>query len=294
MSLTQHPDDARPASPAPRGPRFWQRLSFYGLLALVGITAASAAYQQQPATPQGLPQAAPTPMDSSPAPVANAASPMDEPIRLITLARQAYQGVRDYACLMIKQERIDGRLGPEETILMKVRTAPFSVYFHWQAPPRLAGQEACYVAGRNNGMMRARAKGLLGAVGFVSLNPNDPRARANSRHAITEAGIGNLIEQFARGWANERQWGQTQVNVGQWDFDRRRCTRVETIHPNAAGGRFLHYRDVVYFDNATHLIIRMEAYNWPRRAGDPGELDEAYSYAHLQLNVGLGDEVFNH
>jgi hypothetical protein len=38
----------------------------------------------------------------------------------------------------------------------------------------------------------------------------------------------------------------------------------------------------------------MEAYDWPRRAGDPGELVESYSYASLRLNVGLRAEVFNH
>jgi hypothetical protein len=271
----------------------WRRFSLYGFLALVGIAVISGAYQP-PAAPQEPPQGAPMPMDSA-APKAVTASPMDEPIRLIGLAREAYRGVRDYSCLMIKQERIDGRLRPPESIVMKVRTQPFSVYFSWEQPNRLAGQQACYVAGRNNGMMRVRPKGVLGVVGFVSLNPNDPRARADSRHAITEAGIGNLIEQFATGWQNERQWGQTEVKVAEYQYEGRRLIRVETIHPtNPPPGRFQHYRDVVYFDKETHLIVRMEAYNWPRHPGDPGDRDELYSYTKLQLNVGLGDEVFNH
>ena len=64
--------------------------------------------------------------------------------------------------------------------------------------------------------------------------------------------------------------------------------------PTNADGHFLYYRDVVYFDKETHLPIRLEFYDWPRQAGDPGQLLEVYSFANMRLNVGLGDDVFNH
>jgi hypothetical protein len=217
---------------------------------------------------------------------------MDEPLRLIAQARAAYAGVRDYTCLLVKRERIGGSLTPDNVLQMKVRTAPFSVSLLWQEPRSLAGQEVCYVAGRNDGMMRVKSSGLLGAIGFVSLDPDDPRARQTSRHRITEAGLGNLIERFARGWEGERALGLTQVRLGTYEYNRRRCTRVETIHPSNPGGKFLYYRNVVYFDQETHLPIRVESYDWPRRPGDPGQLAEVFSYANLRLNVGLGDEPF--
>ncbi|HTU18141.1 MAG TPA: DUF1571 domain-containing protein, partial [Gemmataceae bacterium] len=74
----------------------------------------------------------------------------------------------------------------------------------------------------------------------------------------------------------------------------RRCTRVETIHPTNADGHFLYYRDVLYFDKETHLPIRLEFYDWPRADGDPGQIVEEYGFANMRLNVGLGDDVFNH
>jgi hypothetical protein len=195
---------------------------------------------------------------------------------------------------MVKHERIDGKLQPQATMLMYVRTQPFSVYFRWLEPRSLAGQEVCYVAGRNSDQMRVRPKGLLGAVGFVTVDPNDPRAKAMSRHSIREAGIGNLIAQFDAGWRQEREWGLTQVKVGEYEYDHRRCIRIEAIHPaDAPSGRFLHFRDVVYFDKMTQLPIRMEAYGGPRHPGEGGDLLEVYSYAGLRLNVGIGDDVFN-
>ena len=221
---------------------------------------------------------------------------MDAPLRLIHEAQKAYQNVRDYTCLLIKRERINGRLPPNNVIEMKVRAQPFSVYLRWREPRTEAGQEVCYVAGKNDGKMRVHPKGLLGSfAGWVSLDPNDPRARQTSRRNITEAGIGNMIERFARAWEEERRLHlPTQVQIAEYEYNRRRCTRVEILHPDNASGHFLYYRDIIYFDKETHLPIRVEFYDWPRQAGDPGQLVEVYSFANMRTNVGLGDDVFNH
>jgi hypothetical protein len=234
---------------------------------------------------------APQPTGKAVAP-ATPASPMDEPIRLVTQAREAYSRLQDYSCVLVKRERIDARPPSENVILMNVRARPFSVYLRWQQPRDLAAQEVCYVAGRNKGQMRVRSAGALGVVGFVSLDTNDPRALKTSRHSITEAGIGNLIDRFSTGWEGERRLNLTQVRIGEYEYNKRRCTRVETIHP--ARREFLHYRSIVYFDQQNHLPIRVESYDWPRSQGDPGQLTEVFSFVNLRLNVGLSDAVFNH
>jgi hypothetical protein len=265
----------------------WRLLAVSALMASVLIGDRPSA--QPPASvPPGLPAQAGA---AAPAP---AATPMDEPLRLIRLAAQTYQGVHDYRCLLIKREQLGGRPQPDHVVNMMVRVEPFSVFLHWQAPQNQAGQEACYVQGQNGGKMRVHAAGVLGAVGFVSLDPADPRARQNSRHSITEAGIGNLIKRYHSAWETEQRLGQTQVNVAEYEYNKRRCTRVETIHPVTTQGQFLYYRSVLYFDKENHLPVRAECYGWPRYANDPGELMEVYSFVNLQLNVGLPDSVFKH
>jgi hypothetical protein len=222
-------------------------------------------------------------------------SPLDEPLRLLAEARKRYAEVKDYTCLMIKREQVNDSLQPENVIKMKVRTEPFSVYLRWQEPKNLVGQEACYVAGRNDGKLRVKGAGARGLFGFVSLDPDDPRIKAASRHSITEAGIGNLIRRFGAAWEAERQLGLTQVRLADYDYNKRRCVRVETIHPRKAEGKFLFFRTVVYFDKETRLPIRVECYGWPQDPDDTrGPLAEVCSYAHLKLNVGLEDEVFDH
>ena len=278
------------------GRRWW----FYVLAGVLGLILLGAGQPPISPPPPGQPSAPPTtsstpPTLQTPVPT-QPISPMDEPLRLIQEAQKVYQNVRDYTCLLIKRERMNGKLSPDNVMEMKVRTQPFSVYLRWLQPRGEAGQEVCYVAGKNDGKMRVHPKGVLGSVaGFVSLDPNDPRARQTSRRNITEAGIGNMIERFARAWEHERSLNLTrQVQIAEYEYNRRRCARVEIIHPDNGNGQFLYYRDVIYFDKETHLPIRVEFYDWPRQPGDPPQLVEVYSFANMRLNVGLGDDVFNH
>lgn len=220
------------------------------------------------------------------------ADPFQEPLLLAARAQAAYARMRDYTCVFIKRERLAGVLSPNHVVHLRARTVPFSIHLQWQEPRELAGQEVCYVAGRNHDRLRVRPSGLLGSVGFLSLAQDDPRVRRHSRHRISQAGIGHVIDRCCHGWPAEQQWRQTEVRVASYEYAGKQCRRVEMIHPTPAGGRFEHYCNVLYFDQETALPIRVENYDWPRRPGEAGELAELFCYVHLRVNVGLGDDSF--
>src|SRR3954464_13188430 len=119
--------------------------------------------------------------------------------------------------------------------------------------------------------MRAKGPGLLGNLGYVTMPADDVRARKASRHSITEAGIGNLIELFGKGWQKERGKARPAVQVGTYQYARRRCTRVEVKHPGKPDRTALFHRSVVYFDRDNALPIRVENYDWPGKPGGAGE-----------------------
>jgi hypothetical protein len=215
--------------------------------------------------------------------------------KLISDARSSFARVTDYVCLLYRTERVGGTLLPEQTIQLRVRQKPFSVGMKWLGPAKLAGQEAVFVTGKNNNQMRGKSAGaLLGAIGFLSFDPRDPRIMAGNRHPITEAGIGVLLEQLASGHAAERAGPpeETIYQFAEYRFLNRPVTRLETIHPTNNGRHYCH-RSVVYFDRETRLPVRFEAYDWPT-PGAPagGELLECYSYVDLKFNVGLTDASF--
>ncbi len=283
-----------------RSRRWWRGrlgsypLHYYALVALLGVAVSVGAQPSAPPAVAPTVPSAPTPQGAGPAPGAPA-SPMDLPLQLADEARQVLQQVRDYSCVLISQERVRGQLQPQNVMEMKLRAQPFSIYLRWLEPRAEAGQEACYVAGRNGGMMRVHPAGFKGAIaGFVSIAPNDPRALESSRHTITDAGLAHLVGCFCRDWAQERQLNQSQVRAAEYTYNERRCTRVEITRPYQPNF-YPYYRTVAYFDKETRLPIRVELYDWPRSGGAPGgDLLECYSYANLRLNVGVPDAVFNH
>lgn len=220
---------------------------------------------------------------------------MDQAIALLDEARRQFKDVRDYECELIKRERVNGKLMPESAMIMKVHTRPLSIYLHIDTPKDDEGMEVCYVAGRNDGMMRVHPNGATGVLGFWSIDLNDKRALEKNRHHINEAGLGNLLESTARYWDMERRLNKTQVQITEGKIRGRTCTRIETIHPDRDAGSFYAYRCVLWLDNETHLPVGAEAYDWPRRGGSPdGELLEFYRFLDLRCNVGLPDKTFAH
>lgn len=205
----------------------------------------------------------------------------------IDAARETFQRVNDYQCTFTKRERVDDKLQEEHVAVMKVRTDPFSVHVKFSAPRAVSGKEASYVAGRHNGKMKAKSGGALGLVGYVTIDPKDPRAMQGSRHSITEAGIGNLIERLAqaRGAASGLGKAAPQVIVSEYNVAQRACVRFD-ITDAAADGKANHHRTVVYFDKDTNLPVRYEAYD------KAGELVESFAYTELRFNAGLTDAAF--
>jgi Protein of unknown function (DUF1571) len=222
-------------------------------------------------------------------------SPLAKPLQLIDQARQVMQKVENYSCVMVKQERIRGKLEPENLIDLKVKQRPFSVYMRWLGPRSFAGQEVCFVAGRNQNMMRVHAAGLKGLAGFISISPNSPLVVEHSRHRITEAGLANMIDQLGRAWSEERAAADLKVSVAEYEYNHRRCDRVEVLRPRPNGNPSADHRTVVYFDREHHLPVRLERYDWPRSGGAAGgDLLECYSYVNLRFNGEMPDRIFNH
>jgi hypothetical protein len=221
-------------------------------------------------------------------------SPVDRAGKLLAEAQASFATVRDYTGTLVRQERVGGELQPEQYIDFKIRQQPYSVCLNWTWPKHLAGQEAIYVTGKNNDEIRAKGSGILGIAGYVSLPTNDPRIMRNSRHPITDTGIGNMLKILSRAYELERRLpeGQVKATFGEYAFQQRRCTRMEVTH-QVSDPRLYCHRCVVYFDQENKLPVRVEVYDWPAPRGDPkGDLLECYSYIKMKLNVGLTDAAF--
>jgi len=220
-------------------------------------------------------------------------SQLDQPLAWLYDAKRNYGALKDYSCTLVSEENVRGKLQDQNIIQMKVKTEPFCVYMRWLAPKQSLNQEVAFIAGKNNNKMRVKSN-VLGSkiIGFMSIDPNDPRVMDHSRHTILEAGIGNMIDQNIRHWEKERQIGKTEVRISESSYNDRKCHRIETINTERRADSYC-YRSVIYLEQNAKLPIRLEVYDWPRKGGPAeGELLERFSYVNIQFNAGMSVRDF--
>ncbi len=235
--------------------------------------------------------------------------PLDPAIKI---AEEGLHRIRttvvDYSCMIVKQERINGELGPAEHMRAEIRNRktgdthpaqPLSVYLNFLKPDAIQGREVLFVEGQNNGKMVAHeAKGIKAAFGNVWLNPDGILAMQGQRYPITEIGIENLvdklIERATRDRKSDPEGLTTQVRfIEGAKINGRTCMVIEVVHPEPKPYYDFHIARV-FIDDQLQVPVRYAAYTWPLTPGGPPELDEAYTYLDMKMNVGLSESDFDY
>ncbi|MGO9110079.1 MAG: DUF1571 domain-containing protein [Thermoguttaceae bacterium] len=204
------------------------------------------------------------------------------------------RNVRDYSATIVSRERIGDKLEEYQSIFVKVRHRPPSVYVYVLAPESHKGDEAIYFEGRNDGKLLGHTTGITGQiVGTVALDPQGSTAMNGHRHPITELGIRHLCQRLIGLGNNDAQFAESQVRfLSGLKLNDRRCTGVEVIHP-VPRTNFQFHRLRLFVDEQLKLPVRYEEYDWPRQPGGPPELVEECNFMNLQLNNGFTDADFD-
>ena len=145
-------------------------------------------------------------------------------------AEAAYDEVTSYTAILHKQQRVAGELLPEETILLKFKKTPFSLYLRWIKPP-YKGSELLYVAGWNEDRIRAHRGGILRLI-VRNLDPRDPGLMAGNLRPVTSTGIGYLLETVAINIRKAIEAGElTFSEAGEETVYGRRTQLLEAAFP---------------------------------------------------------------
>lgn len=227
---------------------------------------------------------------------------------LLGLAEAALQKmraeIRDYRATIIKQERVGGSLQDENYIECKVRQSsldssndsdtgkPFGVYLRFLEPASARGREVIWVKGENNDRLIAHEGGLKNLL-TVRLKPSSPLAMMGNRYPITDIGIENLLVRFVEIGNEIKTAGDCEVHL-RHDvlINERPCTKIEIAQlEKRAGQKF--FRAEIYIDHEHSVPIRYTAFDWPEKDGDEPPLIETYTYADLEVNVGITDADFD-
>lgn len=221
---------------------------------------------------------------------ASATQQIDAFPRMLAEAKSAYAKVRDYVGHYVRQEQVSGRLVPQETCELRVRTKPFCVSLKVVSPKEYANRETVYQSSRSTSGVRFKESNKLS---YQPLAMDDPKVMADTRHVITDVGLLAVLNRVEAAVLIERRLNNpVQILVTDYTFADRPCERFEIFVERPHTHRYAH-RHVLYVDKDTRLPVRYEAYDHPKPGAAVGELLEMQSFVGLKFNVGLGESAFD-
>jgi len=217
--------------------------------------------------------------------VLGGANDKPDPEEWLRKAESAYAKVSGYTAIFHRQQRIGGKLLPEETIFLKFKK-PFSVYMHWIKAP-LKGSELLYVKGWNENRLRAHRGGILRFI-TRDLEPNDPALMEHNLRPITSMGIGFLLEGIGTNVRKATKNGELIfVDHGEEPVFGRLTRLIEVSIPKDRAKDYDGCRLVVNQDIESMMLIRIKIYDRDDR------LMEYYGYEDLDLGARLTDADFD-
>ncbi len=235
--------------------------------------------------------------------LAGAASPeahalaRSDPHGLAQLAlERAEKQVRDYRCVFIKRERVNGKLTDEQHIEVLFRREPLSVFMKWihnadRARRALWIDRPDFVDSKGRKVARIEPAGVIARalVAEVTRPIDGDDARKASRRTINEFGFLStlrLLEQYNS--LAERDGVLDFRYEGEGEVDGRPTFVLVRRLPPQPAGRYPDAKMVLHLDQEWLLPTALFSYADPEGTILLG----SYVYHDVMLNPGLTEEHF--
>lgn len=204
----------------------------------------------------------------------------DDPAQILLDMEAAYARVHGYTARFVRQEVVDGALRPREEALLKFRR-PGLIYLRWVAGPPV-GRQILFVPGKNHDRMLVREPGFFTSLATIVLAPDSPRVLRESRHPVTDIGIGQLIRLVLDSARRAGAAGELTVRGGSAapgadGLER----RLEVILPSEREKGYYCHRLVLSVSTESGLPVRAVIYDWDDRTVAD------YAYREVRLNPAL-------
>jgi hypothetical protein len=216
----------------------------------------------------------------------------------LELGRKFLATIPDYTAQFTKQELVQDELLEEQTILLKCRHQPFSIYLNWLTGD--VGREVLYVEGANNGEMIVHAGGWKARLPALSISPDSSLAMKESRYPVTDAGLLALIEIMLRTQADDIAKNNVArcEQLKDQEFDGRMCS-VFLVEYKDAQGSPTYRKSVALIDKEWHVPIYTRNFGWPEGEApqtadelDDATLIEFYTFTDIQFRQQLAEADF--
>lgn len=212
-------------------------------------------------------------------------------LRMMQQIDHSFRGVLGYTLTFRKQERINGKLLPEQTYFLKVRQQPFAIYMRCIQP--VAGRELIYAEGHYDNHVIGHPVGMVRYLVLrLKVPPDHPMIMAESRHPMNHAGLGNLIRKLVGFREMDLKEPEEITILDRTTSDGKQWLRSTHIHPLQRPGRPLARSEILY-DPESHLPLRFTGFDWPANGSTEEPLGERYGYDDLKLDAVLTAKDFD-
>lgn len=211
------------------------------------------------------------------------------------------QATPDYTAQFTKRELVNGELLDEQTMAIKVRHEPFSIYLKWLDYD--AGREVMYVDGVNDGKMIVHSgTGWKSRLPAILMEPDSTLALQEARYPVTRAGMLALAD--------------TIVSFNQKDLEAKSFAHCHHLEDQMVGDRSCHcfvleYKDrtansdyrksMTLIDKEWGIPLYIKNFGWPTDDAKlpEEELDELtllehYVYSDVKFRAALTHLDFDH
>jgi hypothetical protein len=201
------------------------------------------------------------------------------PEQFVARGREAVRRLGTYRARLTKQERVDGKVLPPQTIEVLVRPSPAALRLEYVDGPK-AGRKVIWTA-RRPAQMLVREAGILGVMS-VWIDVNGRRARGDTNHKVTELGFAPLLDLMAGDLRQAAASGGHQRSDEGFNAAGNYCM----VYTAPAGAPNLYaQRTRLCVDPRGALPLEIEVDD---RAG----FLERYRYADVRPNVQVPEALF--
>ena len=297
-----------------------------GMAAFVAFGAVGLLYLESPPTPAGansvrlsnhkssafvlasapVGQALANVVEAGPVPPAALVSPQSQTEQALAhkkeflqLGRKFLEQTPDYTAQFSKQELVQDELLDEQTILLKCRHQPFSIYLKWLTGD--VGREVLYVDGANDGEMIVHAGGWKARLPALSISPDSSIAMSESRYPVTSAGLLALVDIMLKTHEDDQARSNVQrcEQLQDQEFDGRMCS-VFVVEYKDAQSSPVYRKSIALLDKEWRVPLYTRNFGWPAAdaPATAAELDDAtliefYTFTDVQFGQKFADADFD-
>ncbi len=221
-----------------------------------------------------------------------------DPLGLARLGLERYEKqVREYRCVFLKQERLDGKLTPIQEIEVRYRESPLSVYMIWHRNADKAKRALFIDDGKNvndkgEKMARVEPAGAIARlfVSNIDMPIHGPEARDSSRRFIDEFGFKSTLQLLAKFNKLAADNGALDIKyTGVGVIDGRPTYVIERHLPyTGPDGIYPDAKMVLHLDQ--EWLLPLAVYSYADDAGT--QLLGSYIYTKIDLNPRFGKDAF--